>query len=735
MRASMVFTLGLALPIACDSQEHDVEAQQPAIGSNADPAPTITFTQVGKSVGIDRSNEPASAGTFSSSGTLAYGAWLADLDGDGLLDYYAVNHGQSPHLSGLFVNNGVGGFGKNLFTVAVQSSAVNPANLGNSNEMRFAGDLTGDGRVDFFFLGWVGLGTMCVNQGVAAHSDWTGPSFVCFGTGDGLAFADVNGDGRIDVLSLSTSNFDAYTAYYAQTAQYFWRLNNGDPNIQHWPTTQDFTALRFTDPNAAAAAAPFVDLNNDGIADKIVGIALPSGSRGQYGTSTGGQQVFLGQPGGGYALQTATGLESATAPITRIEDVNDDGCLDIGTDITGYRDNQNWYVQNKSGSTCTATFTPTARTALPYYPGFKRYSVDIDNSGLLSKAVIIHKGYGNNDGRPGGVSLYRKLPSGSYTVITPTQSGININGTYSSEFYADNLAPGDWNDDGRIDLAGSGTPTIANTDAGFALWTSNLATSNGWIKLTLPTVSGFFAGTATIEVFDAGFAGDPGHLVTPPKLLTTGRTWASQVHHFGIAMRSSVDVRVTFPDGRQVVRAGVAPGSRIAIEPTSNLPPLAVATAQPTSVSIGQTVSFDGSASSDPDGSIAAYSWDFGDGAHAATASPGHAYGSAGVFVARLTVTDNAGSTAADTVTISVADTTAPVIAIAGGVFTPAVSDDVAVVKVEWYFDGGLSATTTAAPFSYTLNLSPLAGPHTLVARAFDATGNSADSPPITIQN
>ena len=701
---------------------------QAAIGGSTDPSPSITFTQVGKAVGIDRSNEPASAGTFNGSGTLAYGSWLADLDGDGRLDYYAVNHGQTSHLSGVFLNTGAG-FGKNLFTVSVLPATVNPANLGNSNEMRFVGDLTGDGLVDFFFLGWSGFGTMCVNQGVAAHSDWTGPSFRCFGTADGLAFADVNGDGKIDILSMDITNFDVYAAYYAQTATYFWRLNNGDPNINHWPTTQDFLSLRITDPAAAAAAAAFLDLNNDGIPDKVVGIPAPVANRGPYSTSTAGQQVFLGQATGSYLLKTGTGLEGVTDPITRTEDINGDGCIDIGTDITGYRDNQKWYIQNKTGTTCNVTFTATQRTALPFYPGFKHYPVDIDNSGLLSQAVLIHAGYGNNDGRPGGASIYRKLPNGSYTAITPTQSGINL-----AEFYADNLSPGDWNDDGKVDLAGSGDGSIPNTDNGFGLWTSNLSTTNSWIKVTLPSVTGFFTGAATIEVFDAGFVGDATHLVTPPRTVTTGRAWATQVYHFGIGTRGSVDVRVTFPDGRQVVRAAVAPATRLTIQPTANQPPTAVPVAQPTSVAIGQAVAFDGSGSSDPDGSIAAYSWDFGDGGHAATAAASHAYAQSGAFVARLTVTDNAGSTGTATVTISVADTTPPTVAITGSTFTPAVADNVGVVKVEWYFDGALSATATAPPFTYSLNLTPVAGAHTLVARALDAAGNHTDSAPITIQ-
>jgi len=365
------------------------------------------------------------------------------------------------------------------------------------------------------------------------------------------------------------SNFDAYAAYYAHTATYRWRLNNGDPNIRNWPTTQSFLTLRVTDPSSPSP--PFVDLNGDGLPDKIVGIPLPPGSRGPNGTATAGKQVYLGQASGSYTLQGATGLEAVTEPITRIEDVNDDGCLDIGTDATGYRDNQNWYVQHKTGTTCDVTFTSTPRTAFPYYPGFRRYNVDVDNSGLLSKVVIIHSAYGNNNGRPVGVSIYRKLPSGDYTVVTPAQSGINIIGSGSSEFYADNLTPGDWNDDGRPDLAGTGSWTIANTDAGFALWTSALATTNGWVKVSLPTVTGFFTGSAIIEVFDAGFVGDPTHWVTPPRTLYAGRAWASQVYHFGIGTRTLVDVRVTFPDGQQVIRAGVAPGARIAIEPIANL--------------------------------------------------------------------------------------------------------------------------------------------------------------------
>jgi len=74
----------------------------------------------------------------------------------------------------LFLNNGAGGFGRNLFTVSFLRSTVDEPNLGLSNEMRFVGDLTGDGRVDFFFQSWSGFGAMCVNQGVPLTP--TGPA-------------------------------------------------------------------------------------------------------------------------------------------------------------------------------------------------------------------------------------------------------------------------------------------------------------------------------------------------------------------------------------------------------------------------------------------------------------------------------------------------------------------------------------------------------------------------------
>jgi subtilisin family serine protease len=55
--------------------------------------------------------------------------------------------------------------------------------------------------------------------------------------------------------------------------------------------------------------------------------------------------------------------------------------------------------------------------------------------------------------------------------------------------------------------------------------------------------------------------------------------------------------------------------------------------------------SFNGSGSTDPDGTIASYAWNFGDGSTATGATVSHSYASAGTRNVTLTVTDNGGLT------------------------------------------------------------------------------------------
>lgn len=83
-------------------------------------------------------------------------------------------------------------------------------------------------------------------------------------------------------------------------------------------------------------------------------------------------------------------------------------------------------------------------------------------------------------------------------------------------------------------------------------------------------------------------------------------------------------------------------------------PPSAVISATLTAGNAPLTVQFDGSGSSDTDGSIAAYAWEFGDGATSSQISPRHNYVAAGDYTAQLTVTDNSGRQGQASLPISV---------------------------------------------------------------------------------
>jgi PKD repeat protein len=75
-----------------------------------------------------------------------------------------------------------------------------------------------------------------------------------------------------------------------------------------------------------------------------------------------------------------------------------------------------------------------------------------------------------------------------------------------------------------------------------------------------------------------------------------------------------------------------------------NRPPQAAFTADPPNANKGVEITFNASASNDPDGTIDLFQWDFGDGAKSEGKIAKHTYNSSGNFTVTLTVTDNRAS-------------------------------------------------------------------------------------------
>ncbi|MBA3801671.1 MAG: PKD domain-containing protein [Acidimicrobiia bacterium] len=121
--------------------------------------------------------------------------------------------------------------------------------------------------------------------------------------------------------------------------------------------------------------------------------------------------------------------------------------------------------------------------------------------------------------------------------------------------------------------------------------------------------------------------------------------------------------------------------------PTTNSPP----TAAFTSSASGLTASFDGSGSSDPDGSIVAYAWNFGDGTTASGRTASRTYAAAGTYDVALTVTDDDG--ARGTVVRQVTVSTGGTQPLAADSFTRSVSNGLGTADV----GGTWTGTNTSA--------------------------------------
>ena len=125
----------------------------------------------------------------------------------------------------------------------------------------------------------------------------------------------------------------------------------------------------------------------------------------------------------------------------------------------------------------------------------------------------------------------------------------------------------------------------------------------------------------------------------------------------GLAASTTYSYRVrAFTVGQQkTTYSGYSPVATAATAAlaSTNRPPVANAGPSTVSTQTLTSITFNGSGSSDPDGTIASYAWTFGDGGSASGMTVSHAYATAGSYTVRLTVTDNLGATGSTTVSVT----------------------------------------------------------------------------------
>jgi thermitase len=131
-----------------------------------------------------------------------------------------------------------------------------------------------------------------------------------------------------------------------------------------------------------------------------------------------------------------------------------------------------------------------------------------------------------------------------------------------------------------------------------------------------------------------------------------------------------------------------------------NTPPNASFTFAPASLSVTFT-----DQSTDTDGNVVSWDWNFGDGNSATAQNPNHAYTTAGTYAVTLTVTDDDGATDATTQNVTVMDTPGNIVLTASGYKVKGLQKaDLAWTgvssSVDVYRDGNVIATTTWNPYT-----------------------------------
>ncbi len=502
------------------------------------------------------------------------------------------------------------------------------------------------------------------------------------------------------------------------------------------------------------------DFNNDGIDD--IATSLADGATGGsisilFGTNDGTFTDHLQIP-----ITDGNGADYVPAGLAG-GDFNGDGRLDLAVTAGGSNlADVHVYLNTASGA---VNFSYSTTVVSGGIPAVAVVAEDLDKDGNLDLGV------GNNVDTTGfGVSIFMGNGDGTFSAAQNIVStdGVEATSIIAVDIDKDNdfdlVMPrlvlhndGNGGFDVSNQLERQGTPLhIVSVDLNKDTWTDIVLSGEGGMGTYTNDQSGIFSAV------DRGFEDGPLRGHTAGDFTLDGNVDVALVREDTDDLRIFLgdgagvlarDTPLLFPvgDEPQNIVSGdfnndgmldIAVSNRNAGSPTvsvllqhdPNAPPNELPVANPGGPyngTVDVAVQLDGSASSDPDGTIASYSWDFGNGTTGTGATPSVTYAEAGTFNVTLTVTDDAGETnsVSTTVEIVAADNQSPV-ANPGGPYNGTVGvavqfngsgssdSDGTIASYNWDFGNGTTGTgatptatyTEAGTFNVTLTVTDDAG-------------------------
>lgn len=216
----------------------------------------------------------------------------------------------------------------------------------------------------------------------------------------------------------------------------------------------------------------------------------------------------------------------------------------------------------------------------------------------------------------------------------------------------------------------------------------------------------------------------------------------SASHIYSAAGTYTVSVTVTDNLGVSSIKTAIV------VVTSPNKPPIAALSLSSVAAYGPATITASTAASSDPDGTIAGSSINFGDGASAAGPTASHTYSVAGVYTVTATVTDNSGASSSTSSTVTVKAPEVIVSSPSSGTTAKAPIHVVAsgfsgypITAMQAYVDGVLTYSITASTID--TDIAMVAGTHTLIIKGWDNSGRNfmqslsvnmlANKPPLAV--